>query len=167
MGAEYRGKDALLAYAHSRDGLKQTHGTQTLGIAAGSGAGTNYRGIAYEGDICLVSNAISADKEFIDSADIYKYTYATDALGFKYIFDYAKTHGQPCVISFSEGSPQDFRGDDVLYYEVLDSLVGPGRIIVSSAANESIRKTYIIKERARKSAGTFFENGLLIQVREW
>ncbi|ETD17384.1 MULTISPECIES: S8 family serine peptidase [Prevotellaceae] len=160
VGAEYKGKDALLAYAHSRDGLKQTHGTQTLGIAAGSGAGTNYRGIAYESDICLVSNAISADKEFIDSADIYKYTYATDALGFKYIFDYAKTHGQPCVISFSEGSPQDFRGDDVLYYEVLDSLVGPGRIIVSSAANESIRKTYIIKERARKSAGTFFENGL-------
>jgi len=158
VGAEYVGKEALLAYAHSRDGLNQTHGTLTLGIAAGSGAGTNYKGIAYESDICLVSNAISVDKELIDSTDYYKYTHATDALGFKYIFDYAKKNNQPCVISFSEGSPQDFHGDDMLYYEVLDSLEGPGRIIVSSAGNESIRKTYFAKERGVKSTGTFFGN---------
>ena len=39
----------------------------------------------------------------IDPKDYYKYTYATDALGFKYIFDYAERMHQPCVINFSEG----------------------------------------------------------------
>ena len=59
----------------------------TLGIAAGCGYDSPYRGMAYESDICLVSNAVSDDEQFIDSTDYYKYTYATDALGFKYIMD--------------------------------------------------------------------------------
>lgn len=155
VGASYRGRDALLAYAHSRDGLKQTHGTHTLGIAAGSGYGTPYRGIAYESDICIVSNAVYDDAEFIDSTDYYKYTYATDALGFKYIMDYARQQGRPCVVSFSEGSHQDFHGDDQLYYEILDSLSGPGRIIVASAGNEGGLKTYFRKPSGTGSAGTF------------
>ena len=31
VGADYRGRNELLGYAHSRDGLIQTHGTHTLG----------------------------------------------------------------------------------------------------------------------------------------
>ena len=72
VGAAYEGRDALLAYQHSRDGLIQTHGTHTLGIATGSGYDSPYRGMAYESDICLVSNAVSDDEQFIDSADYYK-----------------------------------------------------------------------------------------------
>jgi len=155
VGRDYVGRDALLAYAHSRDGLTQGHGSHTLGIAAGSGADSRYRGMAYESDICLVSNAVSDDFALIDSADIYKYTYAMDALGFQYIFDYADAHGQPCVISFSEGSSQDFRGDDMLYYEYLDSLVGPGRIIVASAGNDGWKRIYIHKQRGQGQAGSF------------
>ena len=154
VGAEYVTPGEIINYAHSRDGLKQTHGTHTLGIAAGSGFISGYRGIAYDSDICLVSNAVSDDIEFISENDLYKYTYATDALGFKYIFDYAKEQGRPCVISFSEGSHEDYRGDDMLYYEVLDSLVGPGRIIVSSAGNSGNAYTYINKPSGTPSAGS-------------
>ena len=155
VGAEYTSREALLNYGHSRDGITQLHGTHTLGIAAGSGAGTAYAGMAPESDICLVSNAVSGDEQYIDSADIYKYTYATDALGFKYIFDYADSQGKPCVISFSEGSSQDLRGDDMLYYEVLRRITGPGHIIVSSAGNNGVVRNYVGKPYGRTSAGTF------------
>lgn len=154
VGAEYIGRDRLLEYRHCRDGLRQTHGTHTLGIAAGSGYDSPYRGIAYESDICLVSNAVTDDREFIADDDLYKYTYATDALGFQYIFDYATAQGQPCVISFSEGSHQDFRGDDQLFYEVLDRITGPGRIIVSSAGNNGHLRTYIGKPAGQPTAGS-------------
>ena len=155
VGASYHGRDALLAYGHSRDGLDQTHGTHTLGIAAGGGYGSPYRGMAWESDICIVANATTEDIDLIAPEDLYKYTYATDALGFKYIFDTADSLGMPCVISFSEGSGQDFRGDDQLFYAMLDSLTGPGHIIVSSAGNEGMVPTYIYKEQGRESAGTF------------
>jgi subtilisin family serine protease len=158
VGNEYTTETNLKNYAHSRDGLKQTHGTHTLGIAAGSGYDSKYRGIAFGSDICLVSNRVTDDDEFVDSADYYKYTYATDVLGFKYIFDYAESEGKPCVISFSEGSHQDFHGDDQLYYAMLDSLVGPGRIIVSSAGNEGQKKTFFIKPAGKTSSGTFLNN---------
>lgn len=155
VGAEYTSQETLLSYGHSRDALTQYHGTHTLGIAAGSGAGTKYQGMAPESDICLVSNAVTGDEEYIDSADIYKYTYATDALGFKYIFDYADSQGKPCVISFSEGSKQDLHGDDMLYYEVLKRMTGQGHIIVSSAGNNGTMRNYVNKPLGQTSAGTF------------
>ncbi len=155
VGDEYTTESELLHKAHSLDGLKQTHGTHTLGIAAGSGYNSAYRGMAYESDICLVSNAISADAELIDSANYSKYTYSTDALGFKYMMDYAQKMNQPCVISYSEGSNQDFSGEDVLYEQILDSLSGPGKIIVASAGNDGLQKTYFRKPVGVSSAGTF------------
>ena len=158
VGRDYTDTEEMLAIGHSRDGLDQTHGTHTLGIAAGSGAGSKYVGLAPESDICLVANAVGEDLVYIDSADVYKYTYATDALGFKYIFDYAERQGKPCVISFSEGSGQDFWGYDQLYYEMLDSLVGPGRIIVSSAGNNGKDPTWFHKPAGQPSAGVFIAN---------
>lgn len=154
VGAEYVGRERLLEYKHCRDGLRQTHGTHTLGTAAGGGYDSPYRGIAYESDICLVSNAVTDDKVFIADEDLYKYTYATDALGFQYIFDYAAAQGQPCVISFSEGSQQDFRGDDRLFYDLLGRMTGPGRIIVSSAGNNGHLRTYIGKPAGQPTAGS-------------
>lgn len=160
VGRDYVGREALLAVQHPRDGHLQTHGTHTAGTAAGSGAEgpgvvSPYRGIAYESDICMVCNATANDAELIDPADYYKYTYALDALGFKYIFDYAASVGKPCVINFSEGATEDFRGDDMLYYEMLDSLCGPGRIIVASAGNDGARINYVFKPRSQPKAGLF------------
>lgn len=143
------------AQLHSIDGLIQTHGTHTLGIATGGGYNSPYRGVACDADICLVSNAIGDDIALIDSADYYKYTSATDALGFKYIFDYADRQGKPCVVSFSEGYPPYLDEIDSLYAAFLDSLCGPGHIIVAAAGNESVASTYAVKPRGVKSAGTF------------
>ena len=155
VGRDYEGRENLLALGQSRDGLDMTHGTYTTGIAAGCGVGSPYRGMAPEADLCLVANAVTDDIVYIDSADYYKYTFATDALGFKYLFDYAKSVGKPCVASFSEGSVQDFRGYDQLYYEMLDSLVGPGRILVAAAGNNGAVKSWFRKPVGEVSAGTF------------
>ncbi|MBO7110027.1 MAG: S8 family serine peptidase [Prevotella sp.] len=159
VGRDYTTREELLALGHARDGLDQEHGTHTLGIAAGSGYDTNYRGMVPDADICLVANAVGEDLIYIDSADVYKYTFATDALGFKYLFDYAASVGKPCVASFSEGSQQDFYGYDQLYYAFLDSISGPGRIIVAAAGNDGTKRNYIHKPRGIESAGTFLRCG--------
>lgn len=164
VGCDFTTKESLLNKAHATDGLKQYHGTHTSGIAAGSGAEGNsiiskYIGATPESDICLVANAVSEDKEFIAEENMYKYTSATDILGFKYIFDYAETVGKPCVINFSEGSHEDIYGDCQLLFEVLDELTGPGRIIVASAGNESIKQTYMHKPLGQENArGLIYSN---------
>lgn len=155
VGADYTSEEAILDYAHSRDGFTIYHGTHTLGIAAGNGAGTQYIGMAPESDICLVSNAVGNDIEYIREEDLPRYTTATDFLGFKYIFDYAESVGKPCVISFSEGAPQDFAGDNQLYYEALSGLVGSGRIIVASAGNTGGMQNYVKKKAGEERAGVF------------
>ena len=159
VGRDYVGRDALLELRHPIDGETQTHGTHTAGIAAGSGAEgkrdvSPYRGMACDADLVLVDNAAD-NASLIDPKDYYKFTYATDALGFKYIFDYAERMHQPCVINFSEGSSQDFHGYDQLYYELLAKLIGPGRIIVSSAGNDGARNSYIHKSIGKERAGAF------------
>ena len=158
VGRDYTTPTDIRALGCCRDGRQQSHGTHTAGIAAGSGFNTAYRGMAPDADLCLVANAVSSDTVFIDPDDYYKYTFATDALGFKYIFDYATQVHKPCVISFSEGSEQDFWGYDQLYYEMLDSLVGPGRILVVAAGNQGREKSYFHKPAGTPSMGTFIRS---------
>lgn len=150
VGADYRTPEDILAYAHSLDASIESHGTHTLGIAAGTGFDTPYRGMAPGADICIVSNAVNTDVPLIPEELLYKYTTATDALGFKYIFDYADEVGKPCVISFSEGSREGLDGEQQLYYEVLSRMTGPGRILVASAGNEGCYNTYLRKPRGRE-----------------
>ena len=84
VGREFVTTSDILAQGCATDGRKQSHGTHTLGIAAGGGYDTKYRGVAFESDLCLVSNAVTNDTIFIEKDDYDKYTTATDALGFKY-----------------------------------------------------------------------------------
>ena len=155
VGCEYLTTDDILALGCATDGKKQGHGTHTSGVAAGSGYNTPYRGVAYESDLCLVANAVGSDMEFIDPQDINLYTSATDALGFKYLFDYAEQQGKPCVASFSEGYTPYMDDDDLLYNDFLERLIGPGRILVVSAGNESRKLTYIDKPAGTAEAGAF------------
>ena len=157
VGRDYTTTEELLSLGCTRDGRGHSHGTHTLGIAAGSGWEQAFQGLAPESDICLVANATSNNAAYIDSALYNRFTFATDALGFKYIFDYARSVNRPCVISFSEGSSEDFLGYDQLYYEMLDSLQGPGRIIVSAAGNNGHKKTWFRKEPDEPSKGTFIQ----------
>ena len=155
VGADYRTEEEILGYAHSHDGLQDTHGTHTLGIAAGTGFDTPYRGMAFDADICLVSNAVNTDLPLIPNEQLYKYTSATDALGFKYIFDYAEETGKPCVISFSESSTQSMDNDEELFQEVIEQMTGPGRILVASAGNQGESKTYLHKAKGNECDGMF------------
>lgn len=157
VGQEYTTKETILQKQHSTDAHLISHGTHTAGIAAGSGYDTPYIGIAPEADLCLVSNAVTADLPIIPEEELYKFTSATDLLGFKYIFDYAQSVNKPCVISFSEGSYQDLYGTDLLIYEVLDSLVGPGRIICASAGNQSIHLTHLHKPLGKESSAALLQ----------
>lgn len=162
LGRQYVGQEQLQALGHSYDGFIMTHGTSTLYIATGNGTigaetgiGSGYKGMATGADLCLVANATGNNSELIpvDMYDMYNTT--LDLLGFKYIFDYAEAHHQPCVISFSEGSYPGMYTNDLLYAEVLQSLVGPGRIICSSAGNESYRHTHLDKPLGKAEASAF------------
>ena len=157
VGRDFVTETDILSQGCAIDGKTQGHGTHTAGIAAGSGYDLPYRGVAYESDICLVANAVSSDMKYIDEQDKDLYTSATDALGFKYIFDYAEQQGKPCVVSFSEGYAPYMDEDDLLYNDFLERLIGPGRILVSSAGNESHQLTYLEKPTGKEQAGAFLK----------
>ncbi len=155
VGKSYTTQEDILAKACSTDSPIQGHGTHTLGIAAGNGYDTAYRGVAFESDICLVSNAVTSDTLYIDKLNYYRYTSATDALGFKYIFDYAEQQQKPCVVSFSEGYAPYIDQDDSLFAAFIGKMTGPGRIFVSSAGNENVEMTYAEKPIGTEAAGAF------------
>lgn len=165
VGRDYTSREALLQKAHAFDGLIVAHGTHTSTTAAGSGCEgygadgsvhhSQYVGMAPEAELCLVANATTNAIEVIPEERRELYTSATDVLGFKYIFDYADAVGKPCVINFSEGSREDLYGEDKLMFEVLGQMVGPGRIICSSAGNNALQQTYMHKRPGDNSVGTF------------
>lgn len=168
VGRKYTTRQQLAAKQHTADAHLSSHGTHTSNTAAGSGMegissssgmeGTNnqsiYAGMAPEADICLVGNIVSTNKEVVPEEKRPLYTTATDILGFQYIFDYAKSVGKPCVINFSEGQHQDL-DENQLYNEVLSQMVGPGRILCSSAGNEGQNGSYIHKTKGQEQAGSF------------
>lgn len=158
VGKEFVSEDDILAYQHTLDYELNYHGTHTAGIAAGSGwngtATSPYIGLAPEADICLVCNVCGNNSRLVSEEDKPLYTDATDFLGFKYIFDYAEKQGKPCVINFSEGRHEDFYGE-TMFYEAVEKLLGPGRIICASAGNEGNAKSYLCKKPSQKRVSSF------------
>ncbi len=55
--------------------------------------------------------------------------------GIRYIFDYAKSVGKPCVINLSLGNNMGPHDGTSAFDHFVDSIVGPGRIIVGAAGN--------------------------------
>lgn len=155
VGSEWTTTEDILSRQCATDGHELNHGTHTTGIAVGSGYNSPYRGVAWESDICLVANAVTEDTIFIDEPNYYLYTTATDALGFKYLFDYADSQHKPCVVSFSEGYTPLLDNDDRLFNLFLSRLVGPGHILVASSGNECQEMTYFRKPLGVACAGSF------------
>jgi len=106
------------------------HGTHTAGTAAGNGLGTGnsvpagkYSGMANKASIIMVKTNFS-DAGIID--------------GVSYVFRKATELGMPAVVNLSLGTnlgPHDGTSDMELS---LQSMVGPGRLIVASAGNDQL-----------------------------
>ncbi|MBO4600358.1 MAG: S8 family serine peptidase [Bacteroidales bacterium] len=134
-GTEYATQEQILAAGTDTD--ITGHGTHVAGIAAGCGApdgeGRRYCGIAPGADIVLVAvNRISTTFDAI-----------------RYIHEYARSVGKPCVINMSYGSinnphdgtdPFDRMIEDYLRTNPADSIV-----LVSAAGNSGVRTQHLHK----------------------
>lgn len=103
----------------------ETHGTGSVGIAAGNGANNPlYKGYAYESDIimCVYDNS-----NFKGSI--------ADAI--KFMFEYADSLNKPCVINTSVGTYSGTHDGTDLTSQIVDSLLSAktGRSVVASAGN--------------------------------
>ena len=103
------------------------HGTHVLGIAAGNGLGSSsvpgaprYSGLAPGAALVGVRAPLT---EF------------HVALGVRYIFGVAEQHGLPAVVNLSLGSHFGPHDGNTEFERVLETMVGPGRILVAAAGN--------------------------------
>lgn len=129
------------------------HGTHTTSIAAGSGYGSPYSGMAPGADIYSVCIYLSNNKEKIKEEHLSYYTDALEVLAYQNIFDYADSIGKPCVISCSFGGTQDMTDADKMRDDYFSKLTTKGHIIVASAGNDGSRAGYMPKSAQARSVG--------------
>jgi subtilisin family serine protease len=124
-GVECRQEDLTPTGCPSRDVIG--HGTHVAGTAAGDGSATGggfpagrFAGVAPGADLIVVET-----------------TFLSDAVvdGVNYIFSRAQQLGRPAVVNLSLGSQWGPHDGTLPEEEALDSLEGPGRIVVAAAGN--------------------------------
>jgi subtilisin family serine protease len=117
--------DRIVCYDYpTRDPLDTYgHGTHVTGIAAGDGSSSaaGYVGMAPEADICAAKVDLT-DAGIID--------------GVNFIFSQAAALGEPAVVNLSLGSQFGPHDGSSSFEQSLESLLGPGKIIVASAGND-------------------------------
>ena len=106
------------------DDTASSHGTHTLGTAAGSYKENGWHGVACDADIVACG---MPEQQFTD---------VNIANAVKYIFDYADRVGKPCVINMSIGSNSGPNDGTSFLCRVFSSLSGAGRVCVLSAGND-------------------------------
>ena len=144
LGREYTTEADIKGKGYAGDSYRQYHGTHCLGISAGSGHTTPYRGVAYEAELAAADSKVAGDSSFGSANEL--------AL-MKYLFDYADERQMPCVITYSIGF-NALPNDCVLFEEGISQLVGPGHILVVAAGNESNDLGYVCKPKGMAVAGT-------------
>lgn len=117
-------ENALEIAMLTTDVTASSHGTHTLGTAAGSYRGNELYGIAPGADIV----ACGMPEQQLTDVNI--------ANAVRYIFDYADRMGKPCVINMSIGSNAGPNDGTSFLCRVFSSLSGSGRICVLSAGND-------------------------------
>lgn len=127
-GAEYT--TAARIKSKRYDVTSQYHAGHVLGIAAGADKSSGYYGVAPDADIVFVSMGD-------DVADVVD--------GVKYIFDYAKSVGKPCVVNLSLGTHDGPHDGSSETDRMFDELVSPGYLIVGAAGNEGEDNLHVSK----------------------
>ena len=122
-----------LIQALQTDKINYSHGQQVANIIAGAGAslGNHFTGIAPVAKIALVSVEGSGPKEI---------EYAIE-----HVFNLADSLGLPCVINLSLANPIGPHDGTTSLDTYIDSVSGPGRIIVCSASNLGDQKVHLEK----------------------
>ena len=110
--------------ALTADNYDTSHGTHTIGTAAGSFMGNGLHGVAPEADI-VACGLPSSELNDVNIAN-----------AVRYIVDYADRVGRPCVINMSISSNSGPNDGSSFLCRVFDSLSGAGRICVLSAGND-------------------------------
>lgn len=113
-GLELATPEAILAAC--ADNTNQSHGTHT-----------SSRALQFAGKEGTEMVLVAKSSEKLEKKKL------CDAI--KYIFDYAESVGKPCVINLSIGDHQGPHDGTSAFDHFIDSIVGPGRIIVGSAGN--------------------------------
>ncbi|HEY1045503.1 MAG TPA: S8 family serine peptidase [Bacteroidia bacterium] len=134
-GTEYT-DTSIIKTLNDMDG---THGTHVAGIAAGSGFGTpglQYKGVAPESEIVLVTIKYSNDTLGGSALGDYIVANPTIIDAYKYIFDYAQSVGKPAVINLSWGMHTGPHDGTSLFDQATELLVGKGKILVGANGNE-------------------------------
>lgn len=122
-GVEYASTEAILTAEH--DALPDMyHATHVAGTAAGSGAGTEYRGVAPGSELVFVT-ITGAESNILD--------------GVNYVYQYARSINKPCVINMSLGlniGPHDGYSDFDVAADKLVNADPNGFLLVAAAGNE-------------------------------
>ena len=156
-GTEYTTQTAILNARY--DNRTETHGTHVTGIAAGSDKNNNniYYGVATAADIALVSyNLNDSTTDNVSISD-----------GIKYIYDYATSVNEPCVINMSLGTQIGPHDGTSVFDQLCDALQGKGRLLVGSAGNEGsdslhISQTFTPTNSTLKTFFTYIDSTKLI-----
>ena len=121
-GSCYESPDMIAMLTTDFNGT--SHGTHTLGTAAGSYRANGWYGVATEAD--LVACGMPGDS--LSDANV--------ANALKYIFDYADRVNKPCVVNMSIGTNEGPNNGTSFMCRTFETLSGPGRICVLSAGND-------------------------------
>ena len=144
LGREYTTETDIKGKGYGGDSYRQYHGTHCLGISAGTGHTTAYRGVACEAELAAADSKVAGDSA---------YGSANELALMQYLFNYADKRKMPCVITYSIGF-NALPGDCGLFKEGISQLVGPGHILVAAAGNESNDLGYVCKPKGMAVAGT-------------
>jgi subtilisin family serine protease len=149
-GSEYIGETEIVA--KQKDMTEQSHGTHVTGIAAGSGIDggeDDFKGIAYNSEIVLVSYNLNTDELFSNSN-----VNVIDALN--YLVNYANSVNKPLVINMSFGSHFGAHDGTSLVDQEIDDLVGEGIVIVGAAGNEGEKKIHVSSDFVTNETKNYF-----------
>ncbi|MDR3653438.1 MAG: S8 family peptidase [Paludibacter sp.] len=156
-GTEYTNQADILAAQF--DNKTETHGTHVTGIAAGADRNNNniYYGVASEADIAMVSyNLKDQTTDNVSISD-----------GVKYLYDYATTLNEPCVINMSLGTHIGPHDGTSSFDQICDALQGKGRLLVGAAGNEGqdslhISHVFTSSNDTLKTFFNYYDNTQLI-----